>query len=265
MPKIYSHDVKLIKRKSKKMRLFVISLFIMMLILIISFGGIGVSNFLSKKGFTWFKTNKLSITSLNYYVVHFGEFNTEEESVKCSLWTLNSGGSSYIYGADKYLVVAQIYNNVDDANSVIENLSKDLTYTAEIKQFKSQKHYFEVDNISVADKRKLNKSINLTSELINSVLEISNKLDKGILSKVMASSEINSLKSDMKINKTYIDSINSNYNNSQLSKISNIYMKAVDSLDICVNKLLTSENYLSACKYCASEIFFNFYDFMLNF
>ena len=40
---------------------------------------------------------------------------------------------------------------------------------------------------------------------------------------------------------------------------------AEDSIDVCVNKLLVSDNYSNVIKYCACEIFFNYYDFSKNF
>ena len=265
MTKIYSNDIRLIKRKSNFLKIILLILLVTLMVVGILGGSMGLSNLLSKRGFVWFKTDQIKISSMNYYVLHFGEFEKEEDASKCATWTLMSGGSAYVYKTDKYLVSAQIYDNIDKANKVVEGLNGDLNYQPQIKHFKTEKTYFKVSSVSVADKRKLEKIINSVGDVITKVLEISNKLDMGLLSNVAASSEVNSLKSDIKINKTHIDSINATYNNSKLTKLSDYYLRMVDNLDICVNKLLTNENYITACKYCACEIFFDFYDFMLDF
>lgn len=264
MSKIYSKDVVLIKRKNK---LFKKILFVLLTLLVFTamfFGGVGLSNLLSKNGIIWFKNNKIIVNASNYYVVNFGEFDNEKEALDCAIWTGASGGAAYVYHNQKYLVSGQLYDHVDNANKVVENFSKDITYPASVKQFKTSKVVFKIDGLQAKDKRQIENSIKLITDTINDITSISNNIDTNVYSNVSASSEINLLKSEVKIAKTNIDSINVNYNNSNLQQISDLLLKMVDMLDVCVNKLLTSENYSGVCKYLACEIFFNYYDFTKN-
>ena len=224
----------------------------------------GISYLLSKNGFTWFKSSKIKVDSFNYYAIVFGEYENENNALECSIWTASSGGGAYIFEDVNYSVVGMIYENIDDANMVMDNFSKDLTYTPIVKQFKSNKFSFLVDNISPAHKKDIDDAINLIRKSINDVLTISNKVDTNVLSNVSASSEINSIKSEIKITKSSLNSLNSAYNNVNVKELSNYLTKAEDSLDVCINKLLTNENYSGVCKYCACELFFNFYNLTKN-
>jgi len=264
MSKIYSQDIKLIRRKNSFLKGFGVFLLVNLILTIIFFGGVGISNLLYSRGFTWFKSNKIILNSENYYVISFGEYDTEKEALDCAIWTGTSGGAAYVYQQEKFLVAGQLYDNVDNANNVLENFSNDLTYSASIKQYKTDKISFKIEGLEAKDKRIIEKNLNLIHKTISNVLEVSNKIDTNVCSNVSASSEINALKSDVKIAKTSLDSVNVNYGSDKLKSFGDLFVKIIDSLDVCVNKLLTSENYSNVCKYCACEIFFNYYDFSKN-
>lgn len=261
MSKNYSQDVRLIKRKNKFLKSLGVFFLIVVVSAVIFFGGMGISNLLTIRGFTWFRNNKIAIKSSNYYAIIFGEYSAEQEALDCAIWTATSGGAAYVYNDTKYMVLGQLYDNIDSANLVVENFSSDITYPASVKQFKINKVSFKIDNLKASDKRKIEGGLQLLPDTINEVLNISNKIDTNIISNVSASSEINSLKSEMKIAKASIESINVTYANENLKKYNELFVKCIDSLDVCVNKLLTSDNYSNVCKYCACEIFFNYYDF----
>lgn len=260
MSKKYSNDVVLIKRRNKFARGIAIFLLIVLIANIIFWSGVGISYLLSKNGFSWFRSTTIKVDSLNYYAIVFGEYNSENESLECSIWTASSGGAAYVYQDSTFAVVGMLYENIDDANTVINNFSKDLTYMPKIQQFKSKKFSFAIDDIIPSHKKAVEDYVASIMQSVNKMLNISNKIDTNVLSNVSASSEINLMKSEIKIAKSTIDSINSNYENTYLKNLSNYLIKAEDSLDVCINKLLTSENYSGVCKYCACELFFNFYD-----
>ena len=264
MSKKYSSDVVVIKRKNKFMKGVAYLLLIVLISNFVFWSGVGISYLLSKKGFTWFKSDKIKVDSFNYYAIIFGEYDSEGEALECSIWTSSSGGGAFVYEEQKFFVVGMLYENVDDANTVMDNFSKDLTYSPAIRQFKSLKFSFVINEISPAHKKDVEDVIKLIRNCINLALNISNKIDTNVLSNVSASSEINSIKSEIKIAKSSLNAINSNYNNSYLKEMSNYLTKAEDALDICTNKLLTSENYSGVCKYCACELFFNFYNLSKN-
>ena len=261
MSKTYVNGVKLIKRPNKFFKkLWKLVVFIVICV-VVFFGGIGLSSLITNNSFSWTIGEKISLKGINYYAIHFGEFDNKQEAIDCSVWTASSGGAAYIYEGNTYIVLGQIYANIDDANKVVENFNQDLTYEPAIKQFKTKKQSFSVKNISKKDKRKIIDNINLISDTVNKLLIISNNLDKSLCSNVSASSEVNSLKSDVKIAKMELTSLNIDYNSGNILKIINLMIVLEDSLDVCTTKLLNSENYSNACKYCACELFFNFYDF----
>ena len=65
--------------------------------------------------------------------------------------------------------------------------------------FSVSKKVFKVENISKPDKIQTLSNINIIFSTLNSLLSISNELDKGVISPVNAGSKVNSLKSDIKI------------------------------------------------------------------
>jgi len=264
MSKIYSQDVSLIKRKNSFMKGFATFLAMLLVANIVFWSGVGISYLLSSKGFTWFRSNKINVNSVNYYAIIFGDFDTESEALECSIWTSSSGGGAYVFEESTFAVVGMIYESIDDANLVISNFSEDLTYSPVVKQYKSTKFSFIVENVSPADKKDIEDVVGLIKTTVDKTLLVSNKIDTNVLSNVSASSEINSIKSEIKIAKSSIDAINSSYNNQYLTELSKYLTKAEDTLDICINKLLTSENYSGVCKYCACELFFNFYNLSKN-
>lgn len=265
MPKTYLNEVKLIKRKRRiwsRIWTFILSIIILA---VIFFSGFGIAKLLTGADFNWLTGGKIKINSVNYYAISFGEFDDEQLTTNCAIWTANSGGASYIYDNGSSIVIGQIYNNIDDANSVVNGFDGDITYKASIMQFKSKKLSFNIDNITHSDKKCIASDIKCVLNKINEILEISNNLDEGKFTTVTASSKINSIKSEIKVVKSELQLVNSAYSSKGLNDFIGYCIKVEDSLDMCVNKLLTSENVSNVCKYCACEMFFNYYDFVENF
>lgn len=265
MPKTYLNGTRLIKRKKAIWLKIGIILISIVVLASLFFSGFGIAKLLTGVDFNLFASGKIKIDGINYYAITFGEFDDEQLTTNCAIWTANSGGASYIYERDKSVVIGQIYNNVDDANSVVNGFSDDITYKANIMQFKSKKLTFSIDNVTHSDKKCIVGDIKSVLNKIDEILEISNNLDEGKYTTVTASSKINSIKSEIKVLKSELQLINSTYNNKDLNSFLGYVIKVEDSLDICVNKLLTSENVSNVCKYCACEVFFNYYDFVENF
>ena len=264
MSKKYKNDIKLIKKNNNFFKRFCIFLLSVIVLTCLFFSGMLIANLLTNNNLNLFN-NKISIKSINYYAIHFGEFDTEEEALNCSIWTASSGGSAYVFNNGKYMVIGQLYRNIDDANIVLSNLNADLTYVPNIAQYKTKKLQLNINNLSNGDKKDINNDIKLIFNTINNMLKISNNLDKNLISNVSASSEVNTLKSKLKVAKVEVESINVNYNSEDLDKLKNFMISVEDCLDVCTIKLLSGENYNSVCKYCACELFFNYYEFAENF
>lgn len=255
-------NIKKSKKFFKKMIIFIIT---MVILVGLFFAGKGFANLLTNKNLNLFNSGGIRLKSLNYYAIHFGEFDSEEDAMKCAIWTASSGGAAYVYNQNKYLVIGQIYSNIDDAESVVNGFNKDITYQPSIVKFKTKNLAIDINKVSNTDKNKINNDINLIFKTITNILKISNNLDKSMISTSTASSEINSIKSDIKIAKLELQSINSNYNNNNINKLVSFFVKMEEILDVSITKLLVDENYGPICKNCACEIFFNYYDFSFKF
>ena len=265
MSKRYLHDIKLIPRSVKPFKKLGVFFLVLLVLFILTILGHLLANFVVGGGFSWVSGNKIKLNGLNYYLIHFGEYDDEVSASDCLFWTASGGGASYIQKFDKYIVCGQIYTNYDQASLVMDNFGEDLTYEPKLINIRIPKQYLKVDGVSALHKKTISVKVNMVSNIIDEILDISNKLDKNQISKVSASSDINSLKSNVKITALELSSINANYNSDELNKVINFFTLIEDSLDVCTTKLLSLENYSNVCKYCACEIFFNYYDFMENF
>ena len=221
MSKRYLHDVKLIPRPAKPFKKIGLSFVILILCAGLISGGYLLSNFLTGGGLSWISGNKIKVNGLNYYVIYFGEYDDKESATDCIFWTASGGGASYVHKLSKYIVCGQLYNNFDDVNLVMENFGEDLTYSPKFMNVKTDKKYIGVDGVTALDKKTITAYLNTTPKIIDEVLNISNRLDKNQISRVSAGSEINSLKSQMKITTLELASINLNYNSGELNKFIN--------------------------------------------
>lgn len=264
MSKSFSNDIKLIKRPHKALKRSLVIFFTLLVGFLLVLGGKTLSHLLIGREFNFFSGRSITIKEMNYYAIVFGEFESKNEALDCAVWTASSGGSSYIYAENTYFVIGQLYKAEDEAIKVVENFSEDLTYKATIKQFKINKVSFKIDDLSKSDRKRIVGTINLIEETISEVLNISNEVDKNQISNVSASSKINSLKSKVKIARMDLLSKNISFNDETLQGYLELFLKIEDSLDVCVNKLLTSDSYNTVCKYCACEIMFDYYDLCKN-
>ena len=264
MSKTFSEDVVLIRRPKKILKKIGCFLLILLVMSVLIWGGNILSGLLVGREFNLFSSRKITIPTMNYYAIVFGEFEREEDAKNCAIWTASSGGGAYIYAKTTYLVVGQVYKTEEEAKGVVENFNKDLTYNAEVRKISLNKYSFKIENLNKSDRKDIIEIVGSINETISEILNISNDLDKSVISNVSASSKVNSIKSQIKITKRELEARNIDFQNDALTRIGDVFIKIEDSLDVCVNKLLSSETYNTVLKYCASEILFTYYDFCNN-
>jgi len=265
MSKIYSKDVRLIKKRGGFIKKLFIFLLIILTISVLIFGGVFLSRLITGTSFFNMNSNEIKLDKKDFYFITFGEFDSAEDCSEISVWVTNSGGAGYVYNdSGKYKIVAQVYNAMSDAENVIKNFPNNISYSANIMRLSANKCTINTDSMIHNDKKQLDNDIKYVFKIFERLLEISNNLDKGVLSAVNAGSKINSLKSEIKIINMRIKSINlANENNEKkLKNFNDFLIKYEDSLDVCINKLLTQENCNNAIKYCACEIAFNYINFV---
>ena len=262
MPKIYSNDVVLIKKKGGFFKGFLRIMVVLLSIVIMVVGGVFLSNLISGNILN-IDTHSIKIDKKEFFVISFGEYENYQDCSECSVWVTNSGGSGYVLNDNGvYRVSAQVYTRQSDADLVVENFPSDISYEYKILKKSVSKKVFKIENVSKSDKNQILSDINTVFLTLNSLLGVSNDLDKGVISPVNAGSKVNSLKSDIKIANFSIKSINSTYNDKNLTNLYNFLIKFEDGLDVCINKLLTQDSSKSAIKYCACEMIYNYSDFM---
>jgi hypothetical protein len=65
----------------------------------------------------------LKVPESKSYAVTMGEYSSLEEGNKVGLGVMVQGGSGYVWEQEnKFFVIGSIYNSLDDANSVINNI-----------------------------------------------------------------------------------------------------------------------------------------------
>jgi len=187
MPKRYQldyfEDVTVLKHKHKFFKRLVTFVFLSALAFGVIVSADYVGNFIATGEFVSSIFTKNNAT-VQYYAVILNEFDELSAAEAESNSSAESGCAGFIWEDQTYKVVANIYKSRDDADKVAENLL-DSEYTATIYR------------ITYEIKSNMKEVFDLLDDVYADLYTVSNVVEKGDMSNIVASSEINKLKSDV--------------------------------------------------------------------
>ncbi len=220
----YFEDVKVMRRRRGFFRKF----FLFILLAIITFGVVVsadyVGGFIATGNFS-FSIFKGKNETVEYYAIILFESENKEEAEQKAQESSDNGGAGYVWEDGKYMVVANVYKRQSDAEKVIENLSE-TEYSPVIRtvRYVKSENYKEV--------------LKVLEGIYSDLYEISKGLDKGEVSVVFASSEINKIASDIHV-------LQLKYSTMQTAEsgvIADILMKVYEGLQSSSIQLLCDDN-----------------------
>jgi hypothetical protein len=167
---------------------FLFTIFSMALVVIIADL---TSTYLTTGSFSIIPNNKCILQEKNYYAIQLNSFKTKEDAITFSKSVQSRGGAGYIYKDNEYLVFASMYNNLEKANEVCDNL-KSSGESAPIFEFKVNKIEYNI-NLKNSDKDCLSNAINLFDETFNDLFQMITELDTGNTTFSQTNLNLNSL------------------------------------------------------------------------
>lgn len=125
---------KLKSNKAKKLSfLFIFVCLIMLFLIVINFADI-FSSLITHKG-SLFTVNKIETASYSVYGVSIKDYDNEEDATKFANSVSQKGGAGYIYHSGEYFVLGNVYQSLNEATEIKENLLE-LGYNSRIVNIK---------------------------------------------------------------------------------------------------------------------------------
>ena len=188
--------------------------------------------------FGMFKGSDIDIAEQSLYAICMGESEDKFRAYTIADGISVLGGGGYVWYEDnKYKVMANIYENIDDANKVLSNISN-TNYDTKVVELRLNKVQINVDGISKEDLSILNGGIDRIYLLYKDLYDLSNNIDTKDMTYIQASSMVNGYKSEFKIMHNKIMEVLAKYSPSKLQNILDTYVHIIDTLDNLVYKLL---------------------------
>ena len=238
MPRIYYLETNNFKRKnSTNFKRFLSVFFVMILFLGLVLSASLVTNVLKVNGLNLgLNLSKSNKNTLKYYLLSLGSYDTFGEAESVSITATLLGASGYIWEQDnKYFVLGSVYATNENAKSVQNNFDN-TEYKTEVLPVKISFTKVLNEKFSKEQKEKITDTIAFLKRVCDSLIENSIKLDKKEISYIIASNNLNNLKSDLveyKNNFEYFfdDKIESIINfKTAILKIESLLDKTVNSL-----------------------------------
>ncbi len=264
MPKIRYNETKLIKKRGK------IVVFAKMLVFLLTIAGMGLffsdvfSGVLVDGGFTVFaNADSISNKPSTLYVLTLGEYEDVQSAEKVANVAGSWGAGAYIANLNgKYQVVGCIYSSREDSENVRTNLGQ-TNYNTQTIEITFDKIKFTIKDIEKESKKNIMDALNAFSQTYSSLYDVTMKVDKGEITNIVASGQVNTIKSDVRVCRMNLAAVNLKYNMSVLSKLNDALIKLEEGLDVCVNQLLANSYINHSVKYCLCDCVFlqhNFYN-----
>lgn len=236
-------------RKTSKFRRFFAIVFWILIGALICFCGKFIADLLTGEigG-----SGKVKLDGISVFLLHFGEFDNLDEARECVVWVENAGGAGYIEKREKYIVVGRPYFSKDDAEKVKSNMTN-LKYEPTVMPLTLKAVSIKPSGIKTGEKKAIIKVLHSIKSWWEKVDEIDKNIDQNKMTNIGACNELSGLKSEIKTAQNTLSIANLNYSNSKLNSVISYLLDMQNEVDLATNKLLTSTNETSTCKYLLSS------------
>lgn len=253
---LHYSDTKLIKAKKTKSKkggwIFVFVLCCAALVLFLSNG---LGNILKVSTFSFlFGKQSSAISAHSYYAVLMGEYQTKSEAQAVASGVSVLGAGAYVWEIDgKFLVVGNVYKSKSDAETVLKNISGN-NYNVSVMEIKYDKLTIKSDSLTDEQEEELLNAVKFLDELYLKVYDYSIKFDKSEIVATVVSSELNTLKGNVKVWASKLDAINSYAVTNYGLTIKNTFVSISEELDACVLKVINGTSVSKDLKYLVTSV-----------
>lgn len=248
-------DTKLIKTKKPKSKKHGLFVFCLLCVLLVIFFATGLGDALKVNSFPFlFKGETLTISEHNYYAVLMGEYQTKSEAQGVASGVSVLGAGAYVWEVNnKFLVVGNVYKTKSDAEAVLKNISGN-NYNVSVMEIKYNKLTIKSDKLEDEQEAELLNAVKFLDGLYNSVYDYSIKFDKSEIVATVVSSELNTIKGELKVWASKLDAINSYAVTNQGLAIKNTFVTLIEELDACVLKVINGTSVNKDLKYLVTSV-----------
>ena len=252
---VHYSGVKLVKRKRTKRKKFGVFLFCVLCVGGVVLFATGVPDALKISSFSFlFKSETNVVNAHSYYAVLMGEYGSESEAQAVASGASVVGAGAYVWNTDgKFLVVGNVYKNKADAETVAKNISGN-NYNVSVYEIKYSKLKVDLNNLSSEQELEFVNAINFLDDMFLKVYNYSVKFDKSEIVATVVSSELNTLKSEIKVWASKLDSINSFVPTSFGLSIKNTFVALATEFDSCVLKVINGASVSKDLKYLTTSV-----------
>ena len=231
-------------RLKKNKNIFLIAIVLAFVSVVVYFSGGYVVNSV----FNSTPQGTITAPAINYYALQSGEYETIEEATMYSQRVRELGGAGYVYKKElSYKVLVSVYENENNAKSVLEKISSSLP-NAEVIVLKSPKIVMEY-NLDDTDKKCLQDALNLFHSVFTKLYSISISYDLGDTTFAMAKLSMVELQKEFESVYVPYSSVFSNSRDVRIASLTFKLSVMQDELDKLADPMALEENFSINIKY----------------
>ena len=257
MPRVtYYEDVKVIKKPLKQRLKQVLKIFLILVLIVGCFlGGKYLSRALTVGNLgalIVYGDTKLTIKERTFYAVTMGEYDNKEDAERVAMGASIQGAGGYVWEGEKYFVVGNIYLAEKDAESVVTNL-KESQYSIGIMSIHMPRVVLDYSMYDNSDMGLVHNVYNIFGKVYEKLYGYSISFDKGEVSHLAVSSNISSLRGEVK---SLIVSAQNliNKQDSSLSSVQQYLVKLDEVLDQAILKTIDNSSTNYSLKYALTNV-----------
>lgn len=248
-------ETKPIKSRVKKGKGFLSLLFCLILFGSVIFLASTLSGVLTVGNFNiGFNSTMIKVKEHSYYAVTMGEYDTLADAETVASGTSVMGAGSYIWDNNKkYIIIGSVYDNIDDAKKVKDNITN-TNYTIDIKEIKFNQLKCDLKDLTKEQRKCVKNSLDYINDVYKQCYTYSIKYDKGEVLGTVVSSGLNTLNGNIKVESSRLDSINSVSATTFTLNLKNAYVAMSNQIDSAVLKVIEGSSANKDLKYLATSI-----------
>ena len=197
----YYSDVKVCK---KPLKIRIKNFFKFFLVMAIFVGCFFVSKYMSEAlavgnlgDYIVYGGTDYKVKASQMYAVTLGEYDSIKEAEAVAYGSTIQGASGYVWVDNKYYVIGNIYSSQSDATKVLDNL-KNTNYKVAIKVIDFPSLSINFDDYESKDMSVINKDISIFDKVYSVLYEYSIMYDKKEINNLAISSNLSSVRGDLR-------------------------------------------------------------------
>lgn len=252
----YYSDIKILKKNLKQRIKHILKIFLIFFIVACCFisasylsTALTVGNL---SALIVYGDTKLKVNESKLFAVVLGEYDSKDEAENVALGSTVQGASGYIWEDGKYWVVGNIYESLQDAQKVIENL-RDSKYAATIKEIFFPKLIIDFSMYVNEDMYIINNAFDIFDKIYNTIYDYSIKYDKKEITHLAVSSYVSELRGEIKSIMVNVQNL-INKSSSKLKQVQTALVKIDELLDQTIIKTIDNSSTNYSLKYAIASV-----------